>query len=123
MALIIGRHIRHDWRTWDDAQDQKTVKTLCSVTSQPHLCGIPAVTEHPLWLTRKSDGLKVWGWCWGCSRIFSRLVGDEIPPGLVHELHPVWEAAAMFSREVRKVSETQRIAGISPYKHPTKMPN
>ena len=62
--MISTRHIRKDWPEWVDWQNQKTVSTMCGVRSQPHLCGIPGITEQDPIVER--SGVKAWGWCGRC---------------------------------------------------------
>lgn len=65
--MIHTRHIRHDWRTFNDRQDQRTVKTLCNVKTRPGLAGIPGVTPQPTKVPSK-EGKESWGWCVMCAR-------------------------------------------------------
>jgi hypothetical protein len=75
MAIVKGRHIRHDWRTFNDRQDQKSVRTLCGVTSTPSKSGIPGVTPQKTWLIDSEKSEATWGWCWMCTR---RIMGCEV---------------------------------------------
>lgn len=63
--MISSRHIRHDWQTFVDWQ-QKSVKTVCGVTTRRNLAGIPGVTDQPEVVEVK--GVKKWGWCTACIR-------------------------------------------------------
>lgn len=58
-SIIASRHIRHDFKTWVD-WEQKSVRTLCGVTTRRHLAGIPAVNSQPIIVG------DLWGWCAGC---------------------------------------------------------
>lgn len=120
MADIVSRHIRHDWRTWDDSQDQKTVKTLCDVKSRPGLCGIPGVTSQSLWMKRKSDSKYALGWCWRCSRVFAATeIDSEPPPNIPPELVPVFIRAIAFADAVRMLLKHQKTLGHPRHKTPT----
>lgn len=62
--MAVGsRHIRHDYNTWVD-WEQKSVRTLCGVTTRTHLAGIPGLTQQPS-IVQLPDR-KVWGWCMRC---------------------------------------------------------
>lgn len=58
--VIVGRHIRWDWQTFVE-WEQKSVRTLCGVTSQARLCGVPTITEQPEIVKGR------WGWCGRCA--------------------------------------------------------
>lgn len=60
-----GRHIRHDWKTFVD-WEQNSVRTCCGSTTKRHLAGIPGVTEQPEIVEAKDK--KLWGWCMACVR-------------------------------------------------------
>lgn len=76
--MIHTRHIRHDWRTFNDRQDQNTVKTLCNVKTSVRLAGIPGVTEQNL-LVHKGDGTSAFGWCIICAyNGHLQALGDEL---------------------------------------------
>ena len=64
--MIHTRHIRHDWRTFNDRQDQRTVKTLCNVKTRPGLAGIPGITTQRIKVPSR-DGKPSWGWCVTCA--------------------------------------------------------
>lgn len=64
MSSITTRHIRHDWPEWIDWHTQKSIKTMCGVKSQPHLCGIPGITKQDPVIQK--GGKTVWGWCMRC---------------------------------------------------------
>lgn len=59
------RHVRHDWQTWLDKQNQKSVRTLCGITSTPAKSGIPGITAQDLTVTDSQQRI-VYGWCTGC---------------------------------------------------------
>lgn len=64
MAKVVGgRHVRHDWQTFVD-WEQKSVRTVCGVTTRRHLAGVPGVTPQPQQIP--VDGKVVWGWCPRC---------------------------------------------------------
>lgn len=63
--IISGRHVRHDWRTFVD-WEQNSVKALCGVTTRRGLAGIPGITEQPRIVEAGPD--KRWGWCAPCLR-------------------------------------------------------
>ena len=67
MSIVKGRHIRHDWRTFNDRQDQNSVRTLCGVTSTPKASGIPTVTDQKAWIIDNEKDEQFWGWCWRCT--------------------------------------------------------
>lgn len=58
------RHVRHDWKTFVD-WEQKSVKTLCGVTTKRHLAGIPGVSDQPLEVN--ANGRTLSGWCVLCA--------------------------------------------------------
>lgn len=62
--MITTRHIRHDWPEWIDWNNQKTVKSMCGVRTQPHLAGIPGITKQEAVV--EVNGKRVWGWCTPC---------------------------------------------------------
>lgn len=62
-SVISTRHIRHDWQTWID-WEQKSVRSLCNVTTKRHLAGIPGITEQPQIVVVGDK--KLWGWCAPC---------------------------------------------------------
>lgn len=117
MSEIVSRHIRHDWQTWNDDQNQKTIRSICNVRTKPHLAGIPGVTSQPFWVTTKAGDV-AFGWCWQCSRIFARIIGTEVPPGVPAELYPVFERAFVFAKVIRTLEKRNRENGISVYKTP-----
>lgn len=87
------RHVRHDWKTWLDNQDQKSVRTLCGMTSTPKASGIPGVTEQEI-ITTDSKGRKVWGWCIRCISALANDVEAMTPQhynNLPIELAPLYE--------------------------------
>lgn len=59
MSVIAGRHVRWDWQTFVE-WPQKSARTLCGMTSQARLCGIPGITEQPQIVGDK------FGWCLRC---------------------------------------------------------
>lgn len=61
--VISTRHIRHDWQTFVD-WEQKSVRSLCNVTTKRHLAGIPGITPQPS--TVQTGDRVVWGWCMMC---------------------------------------------------------
>lgn len=63
MASIRNRHIRHDWQTFVD-WEQKSVRTMCGVTTKRHLAGIPTVTTQDIF--PEIDGKPRFGWCTRC---------------------------------------------------------
>lgn len=56
-------HIRHDYATWVD-WEQKSVRSVCGVTTKRHLAGIPGITPQPP-VVYPGDRT-VWGWCMRC---------------------------------------------------------
>jgi hypothetical protein len=90
---VTTRHIRHDWTGWVDWQSnvQRTVKTVCGVRSQPHLCGIPGVTKQER-VVRKTNGTTVWGWCDRCVQLVwpflnPPALNSDIAPQAILDLH------------------------------------
>ncbi len=61
--IISNRHIRHDWQTFVD-WEQQSVRTMCGVTTRRHLAGIPGVTIQPQIVNTNAG--KRWGWCTKC---------------------------------------------------------
>jgi hypothetical protein len=96
MKMIKGRHIRHDWQTFVD-WDQKSVRTVCGMTSKRHLSGIPGFTEQDERV--KSNGREYWGWCTRCVTSVVRAMRgfEHLPAGTF-----VPEVVALYAR----VSET-----------------
>lgn len=76
MAIVKGRHIRHDWRTFNDRQDQNSVRTLCGVTSTPKASGIPTVTAQKAWIIDNEKDEQFWGWCWRCTLVLLKCHDD-----------------------------------------------
>jgi hypothetical protein len=109
--VITTRHIRHDWLTWNDTQDQRSIKTLCNVKSRPGLCGIPGVTEQKPRVYK--DGKFVWGWCNTCVRCAAHKL-KFLPEGSApKEIISLYRAARSAIREqylVHLVSARQRLA-------------
>lgn len=77
MAIVRGRHIRHDWRTFNDTQDQKYIKTLCGKSSTVVMCGIPTVTPQKFWLHNTKTDKYEWGWCILCTRQFITAIESD----------------------------------------------
>lgn len=67
--MIKGRHIRHDWQTFV-VWEQKSVRTVCGVTSTFGMTGIPGVT--PQAEVVEVNGKKYWGWCTRCVNSIQR---------------------------------------------------
>lgn len=63
--MIADRHIRYDWKEFNDRQDQRTVSALCGVRTKPYLAGIPGVTDQEPVVYDRSRRL-VSGWCINC---------------------------------------------------------
>jgi hypothetical protein len=64
MTVKSSRHIRHDWQTFNDSRDRKTVTTVCGVRTSVENAGIPGVTEQPPTVVK--SGSTYWGWCKSC---------------------------------------------------------
>jgi hypothetical protein len=83
--MITTRHIRHDYKTWVD-WDQKTVRTLCGVTTQRRLAGIPGITEQPVLLS--NGKVNILGWCIRCTNYMHReIIGltPQVANTVVHD--------------------------------------
>lgn len=66
MAVVKSRHIRHDYNTWVN-WEQNTVSTLCGMKTRFRLAGIPGVTEQPQFVD--VNGKRYYGWCPRCSKV------------------------------------------------------
>lgn len=121
LVLIKGRHIRHDWRTFNDRQDQKSVRTLCNVTSTPKMSGIPTVTDQKAWLTDHDAGVATWGWCWSCTRVFIReWRADNTLHAHVYVQEIYSEIGNAFAIPAKVAIDSMKDQGRSPYATPTR---
>lgn len=98
--MISNRHIRHDYREFNDDLTQKTIRTVCGVTTSPKLAGVPGLTRQPVWvyetLTRRR-----FGWCPRCIGI----VSVEVPPGVHKGVREAYLDLARMVHLVRYVYE------------------
>ena len=119
MAIVKGRHIRHDWRTFNDRQDQKSVRTLCGVTSTPKASGIPTVTDQKAWIIDNEKGEQFWGWCWRCTLTLIK-TEDNLDNAPIYIQEMYHQIAQNFARPAAEAQRAfHRIDRASYYKTPT----
>jgi hypothetical protein len=84
---MINRHIRHDWQTFVD-WEQKSVRTVCGVTTRRHLAGIPFITvQEPIVAV---NGQQRYGWCVRCSTRVLKVCAESLTADVNGDvqLHP-----------------------------------
>jgi hypothetical protein len=107
---IRGRHIRHDWQTFVD-WEQQSVKAVCGAKTQRHLAGIPGITDQPAMVPVK--GKTYYGWCSRCVGSVFRTLQD-IDASHVNVLVPQVRALYEGVAEALLVQvETMRINALA----------
>lgn len=109
-GLMHTRHVRHDWKTWLDNQNQNSVRTLCGRTSKPDKCGIPGLTQQEI-ITVDSKGRKVWGWCVSCIATLANEV-ESMKPQNYNILPP--ELSTLYEALWQQVNAISMGGGIKP---------
>lgn len=98
--MISSRHIRHDWKTWVD-WEQQSVRTVCGVTTRRGLAGIPGITEQAQVVITKDK--RLWGWCWPCVKETYEEMAGVIGEEAFQELHLDENVQSLYKKGMSEI--------------------